>query len=171
MTEGARAGQPLCDAVLDLLASGVIMSIATRDASLAPECAPAMGSRVHKDRKTLTVFVPESLAGITLANIANNGRVAMSITRPTNTVSMQIKGHAVAVRDAVAADAAVQEQYRGALVEQLAMVGLPRAVTRRLRWSPSVAIEVAVEEVFVQTPGPGAGRPLAAASASAPRRP
>jgi hypothetical protein len=103
------------------------------------------------------VFVPRDLVGATLANLADNGQIAISVARPADHKALQIKGHAVAVGDATEADRAVQELYRGALVEQLAMVGMARAFGRRLAWWPSVAIQVAVAEVFVQTPGPGAG--------------
>lgn len=153
--------EPLCAEVLELLDSGVIMSLATRDGDNVPECAPAMGPRVHRDRHGLTVFVARALAGATLANIADNGQVAITFTRPADEKSMQIKGRALAVRDAEDGDRLGLELYRGALAEQLAIVGVPRTVTRRMTWWPSVAIEIEAREVFVQTPGPGAGRRLA----------
>jgi hypothetical protein len=151
---------PLCDEVVELLASGVVMSLGTCDAALVPECVPAMGSRVNRDRRTVTVFVPRLLLGATLVNLEHNGQVAVSATRPSDEKSMQIKGRSRAVRDATDAERPIQELQRGALVEQLAAVGMPRAVTRRMTYWPSVAIEIDVTDVFVQTPGPGAGKPL-----------
>ena len=151
---------PLCDEVIELLASGVT-SLGTRDAALQPECVPVMGARPHRDRNSVTVFVPQALAAATLVNLEDNSQVAISVTRPSDDISMQIKGRAVAVRETTDADRAAQEQFRGALVEQLAIVGLPRAITRRMAWCPSVAIQVDVDDVFVQTPGPGAGRRFA----------
>jgi len=151
---------PLCDEVVELLSSGVVMSVGTRDAALAPECVPGMGSRVHRERRMLTVFVPRVLLGATLANLEDNGQVAISLTRPSDEKSLQIKGRARAVREASEADRSIQELSRGAMVEQLAVVGMPRSLTRRMAWWPSVAIDVDVSEVFLQTPGPDAGRPL-----------
>jgi hypothetical protein len=72
MAEGVRA--PLCDEVVELLSSGVVMSLGTRDAALVPECVPAMGSRVNRDRRTLTVFVPRTLVGQTLTNLSTTVR-------------------------------------------------------------------------------------------------
>ena len=63
-----------------------------------------------------------------------------------------------------AADAELQQRYLAAFVDQLYMVGVPRALGRRMRTAPSVAVTFEVEEVFAQTPGPGAGRRLEAAS-------
>jgi hypothetical protein len=161
MAEAAAAGAaPLTDEVIELLTSGAIMSIATRDAALTPECVPAMGVRVHRDRRALTVYVPDAASGETLANLAHNGQIALTASRPVDEKSMQLKGRVLAMRAGDPTDRAGIEVYRGALAEQLAFVGLPRAITRRLTWWPSTAIDFAVDDVFVQTPGPGAGNRL-----------
>ena len=161
MAQGdSEARPPLCDEVVELLGSGVVISVATRDAALAPELVPAMGSRPGRDRRTLTVFVPRVLAGATLANLEDNGHLAVTATRPSDHKSLQIKGRARGVRDAADADRPMLEMLRGAMIEQLATFGMPRTITRRLTFWPSVAIDVDVNDVFVQTPGPGAGRPL-----------
>lgn len=152
---------PLCNEVIELLSSGVVMSVGTRDETLTPECAPAMGSRVQRDRKGLTVFVPRAMSRATLVNLAANGQIAVNVVRPSDDKTIQIKGRARAVRDATDSDRAMQESQRGALVEQLAVVGLPRAIGRRITWWPSVAIEIDVDDVFVGTPGPDAGKRLA----------
>jgi hypothetical protein len=86
--------------------------------------------------------------------------VALSLTRPSDDKSMQIKGKSRGVREATEAERSTQELLRGAMVEQLAVVGLPRAFTRRMPFWPSVAIDIDVTDVFVQTPGPSAGMPL-----------
>jgi hypothetical protein len=159
MPEGGSSA-PLCDEVIELLASGVVMSVGTRDQALNPECVPAIGSRVNRDRRTLTVFVPRALAGATLANLEDNGQVAINFARPSDDKTMQVKGRSRGVREATDADRPTQELARGGLVEQLAGVGLPRALGRRMTWWPSVAIDIEVADVFVQTPGPGAGARL-----------
>lgn len=151
---------PLCREVIELLSSGVVMSIGTRDATMAPECTPAMGSRVQRDRRGLTVFVPLALAPSALANLRDNGQIAVNVVRPSDDKTIQIKGRARGVRDATDDDRSLQELQRAALVEQLAIVGLPRATARRIAWWPSVAIDIDVDDVFVGTPGPGAGMRL-----------
>jgi len=42
----------------------------------------------------------------------------------------------------------------------LDLLGLPRKVTHRIAHWPAFAIDVTVEQVFDQTPGPKAGTPL-----------
>ena len=148
----------LTDDVLELLSSGVDVIVATRDAQLAPECTFGMGLRVHRDRRTVTVFVARAVAGPTLRNLEDNGQIAVTFCRPVDHETVQLKGQFLSVRDSEAADRQVQEMYRGAFAEQLAVFGIPRAITRRFAWWPSVAIEFEVAEAYTQTPGPGAGQ-------------
>lgn len=150
----------LTDEVLELLSSGVDISVATRDAALAPECTFAMGLRVHADRRVVTVFVPRALAAATLRNLEDNGQIAATFARPCDHKTIQLKGRFLGARDAGPADRELQEMYRGAYGEQLALLGIPRAYTRRLAWWPSVAVDFEVHEAFGQTPGPGAGARL-----------
>ena len=154
----------LTDEVLELLSSGVDVIVATRDANLDPECAFGMGLRVSRDRRTVTVFVAKVLAGPTLRNLEGNGQIAVTFSRPSDHHSVQLKGRCLGVRDSVPADREVQEMYRGAFAEQLALFGVPRATTRRFAWWPSVAIDIDVREAFAQTPGPGAGARMAGCS-------
>lgn len=147
----------LDDDVLELLGSGVDVIVATRDGQLVPECAVGMGLRVDPDRRRVTVFVARTLVGPTLQNLEDNGQIAVTFCRPIDHRTVQLKGRYLGVRDSGPADRDVQERYRGAFAEQLAPLGVPRAVTRRFAWWPSVAIEFEVQEAFTQTPGPDAG--------------
>jgi hypothetical protein len=147
----------LSDDVVDLLGTGVDVIVATRDARLTPECAVGMGLRVHADRRHVTVFVARALVGPTLSNLEDNGQIAVTFCRPIDHRAVQVKGRCVGVRDGGPADRDVQDTYRGLYAEQLAAFGIPRAITRRFAWWPSVALDVEVHEAFTQTPGPGAG--------------
>jgi hypothetical protein len=151
---------PLCDEVVELLGSGVVLTVGTRDAQLVPECVQAMGSRMTRDRRTVTVFVPRALLGATLANLEDNGQVAVNIVRPSDDKTIQLKGVYQGSREANEKDRALLELQRGGMIEQLSLVGLPRAVGRRLAWWPALAIDIAVSDVYVGTPGPGAGQRL-----------
>lgn len=149
------------DQLLELLASGVDVSVATRDANLMPECTFGMGHKVHTDRRHITVYVARVLAAPTLENLRANGEVAITMCRPIDHKTIQVKGRFVGARDSGPEDRELQEICRGAFAEQLAAFGLPRTYTRRMAWWPSVAIEVEVRDIFTQTPGPGAGTRIA----------
>jgi hypothetical protein len=44
------------------------------------------------------------------------------------------------------------------MMQEMASVGVPRSAWGRLAWWPTLALRMEVREVFVQTPGPSAGR-------------
>ena len=153
----------LPEEIVELIASGVDVYVATRDADLEPEAMLAMGIRASADRTTLTVYLPSVLADLTCRNLAHNGDIAVTLERPIDQKAVQIKGHSIGIRPSTELDRELQLIYRAALVEQLGAVGVPRSVTRRLSWWPSLAVDVRIRDVFLQTPGPGAGDPMAGA--------
>ena len=161
MTKTGGSGPLLSDEVLDLMNSGVDVYVATRDAALNPESMLAMGLKVHDDRRTVTVHLPEKLAAATVANLNANGLIAVTASRASDLRTVQVKGRATRIRPSDECDRESQLVFRAALVEQLAFVGVPRSATRRLLWWPSIAVEVCVAEVFAQTPGPRAGERIA----------
>lgn len=154
---------PLSEELAELIASGVDVYVATRNAALEPDSMLAIGVRVHADGCALTVYLPEALSASTLANLRDNGEIAVTMVRPRDHRAVQIKGRSIDIRPSGEDDRERQLVCRAALVEQLAAVGVPRTAARRLTWWPSVAVCVKVSDVFAQTPGPGAGEPLASA--------
>lgn len=135
----------------------MVIYVASRDADLQPESVVAMGAQAHCESKRLTVFLPLAPSRRTLANLEANGDMAVTLTRPADHKSLQLKGKVLAIRPSTEADHALQAVHRAALTEQFAQVGVPRNLTRRLALAPSMAVEIQVHDAFVQTPGPGAG--------------
>ena len=150
----------LSEELVEFIESGVSMLVATRDAALRPEVQRAVGAVVSADRASLTVYLTRGVSDRTLANLENNGQIALSSSRPYDHRGIQIKGRMLSIRDSTEADRVPQERYLAGFVENVYIVGLPRSVMRQLRIYPSVAVTMSIENVFVQTPGPGAGRRL-----------
>jgi len=150
----------ISDDVLELFASGVDLYVATRSKDLMPESVLGMGIRVHQDRRTVTVYVATATAAATLSNLEDNGQIAATLSCPPNHKTIQLKGRCTGVRESAAPDREIQEIFRSALVGSLAAVGVPRALTRALPWWPSTAVDIELEGIFTQTPGPHAGEPL-----------
>lgn len=146
--------------IVEFIESGVSMLVGTRDANLRSECARGLGAQVGADRSSVTVYLNDALGARTRANLEHNQQIAVAFSRPIDHHSIQLKGIATAVRKCTAADRKVQERYLAGFVEQLYWVGLPRAVTRRVRLTPSFAVTVEAQSLFLQTPGPDAGRAL-----------
>jgi hypothetical protein len=152
--------------LLKLFDEPVIMHLGTRNAALQPIETLAFGVELVGDGREITVFVPAVLSPPTLANLRDNGRVALNIVRPTDHRSLQLKGAWLGERRTTEADQQRLARYADALTDEMGLVGIPRSIWRRLRWWPAVALRVEVWEVFVQTPGRGAGRRLDGAGAA-----
>jgi len=150
----------LSEEVAELVASGVSIYVATVDAELEPESIHAIGARVHPDSTILTVYLPDATSAKTRENVENGSKVAVTLARPVDHKSLQVKGTCRGLRRSNGEDRAVQSMGRAALVEQFVTIGVPRVITRRLNWWPSWALDVAVDAVYLQTPGPAAGEPL-----------
>ena len=156
----------LAPELVTFLASEESVLIGTRDESLFPESARCVGVRVEPGACEVTVFVPMATGEPTVANLAANGRAAISVTRPRDHRSFQLKGPALEVRAARPDERAIVERYRVALAQELGMLGLPPRLTFRVSHWPCHAVRVRVESMFVQTPGPGAGARLDAEGAA-----
>lgn len=149
--------------VVEFLQGPSFIQIGTRDRELRPLHAFAVGAFVHDDRETVTVFVPTARAAPILANLADNGRIAVGAARASHE-AYQLKGTSIASRPTDAADLARQDAYRAALLADVLAAGYPAEIARPFTlgfaWAPGTAITFRVEQIFQQTPGPDAGKPL-----------
>jgi hypothetical protein len=139
--------------------SGVSITVGTCDGRGRPSCAWAMGASVDRARGTVTVLVPTATSARIARDVADQSRVAITFSRPLDHKSLQVKGRAQH-RDAIESERAIAERYRAAFTEHLDCAGWPRSAVRRITYWPCVALEVEVEELFEQTPGPRAGERL-----------
>ena len=161
-TEGSPpGGLALSSEQVELLESGVSILVGTCDANHRPETTRGLGVRVSADRRTVTVLLNAALANRVRADLAADraagGRIAVAFSRIFDHHSIQLKGRAVALRDGDGEDTLVQQRYLVAFAEQLSIAGLPRSVVQQIHLSPCLAVDVEVEAIFDQTPGPRAG--------------
>jgi len=146
--------------IIAFLATGPALMLGTADAGLVPATARVMGTHASPDRTRLTVYVPAVQADESLANLRANPRLALVAGRPSDYRALQIKGVFESARPSDDDDRARQQRYHDAFAEQLRTVYVPAPVTIRLGFWPSVAITMRPTEIFSQTPGVEAGRPL-----------
>jgi hypothetical protein len=143
--------------IVDLLETGVSVMVGTRDASLMPECTRAWGIRVGANRGTVTIFLSKTFAGHTIENLRENGSIAVTCTRPTDHVTCQLKGQVRNIKPVTSADRAVSRRWHSEFTAELKAIGVPPVLSEAWTTEPTVAVEIAVTDVFDQTPGPGAG--------------
>lgn len=149
------------DSIVQLLQTGVSVMVGTRDASLMPECTRAWGIHVGTDRGTVTVLLSESIAGKTLDNLRENGMIAVTCTRPTDHITCQLKGKVRSMKSVNSAQQKMSRQWHHEFVAELKAIGVPSALGEAWIVEPTIAVEMAVTDVFDQTPGPGAGKRIA----------
>lgn len=145
--------------LVDYLESGISILVGTRDARNIPEVTHGVGATVARDRTAVTVYLTEAWARIALANLADNGEIAVGFSRPLDNFAIQLKGRVTAIVPSAAADRRIVDRYHTVYGEQLYLTGMPRSITRRLAFWPASAVTFEVRDLFVQTPGPDAGKP------------
>jgi len=150
--------------------SGISVLVGTRDGRLRPDCVRAAGVRADAAAGTLTVFLPSATAERALANLADNGRIAVTVTRAIDHRSLQIKGGVLEVRPASLDERRFIERYLEQLAVDWGHVGVPRKSTRSMNFWPAFSVLLAVETLFEQTPGPDAGQRLTPEAAGASHR-
>jgi hypothetical protein len=150
----------LPEELVDFLESGASMLVGTRDGALRPECLRAAGCIVDPDRSSLRVLMNAATAARTVANLEAGSPIAVTFSRPVDHRTVQVKGTCRRVRPADSNEHEVAERYLALFTEALYVVGMSRAMVRRMRVAPTVVAEIQVLELFHQTPGPGAGRRL-----------
>jgi hypothetical protein len=149
--------------VLEVLRGPAFMHVGTRDAELHPAHAFAVGAIVSEDRQAVTFFVPEIASGRILQDLRHNGRVAFAIGLASHE-AYQLKGTYASSHRADEQELAFQEAHLAKLTAALGRLypeEFATALIRAIPYRPSVAITFRVEEVFLQTPGPGAGSKIA----------
>jgi len=101
-------------------------------------------------------------AARTLAVVADGGRLALTTTHFFTLVSWQLKGRALSVGEATAADRIRHDAFCAGCVRTIHEGdGSPEEIIWRMVPPGIVACEMVVEQVFDQTPGPGAGARVA----------
>ena len=144
----------------ETLEGGISVIVATVDADNVPSCCRGVTLTTKDDFETVTVYVPAATAGETIANLATTRRMAVSCAAPLTHSTIQLKGVTRGVRLAPAEDEKMVRQRWREFMDVLDAIGQPRRVTARIAHWPTFAIEMTVEQVFEQTPGPKAGNPL-----------
>ncbi|MDB4971826.1 MAG: hypothetical protein JWN48_167 [Myxococcaceae bacterium] len=157
--------------VLAAIGEGVSLLVGTCDASLTPHCLRATGLRVHEDGNHVTVYLPEVTSRNTVTDVTANPRVAVLLSQPLTHRSFQLKGVVTKLGPAPEEALPLVEEYLSGFARVLETVGMPYEVVTMISHWPSIALEVQVEEVFLQTPGPGAGARISGAPCVRPAAP
>jgi predicted pyridoxine 5'-phosphate oxidase superfamily flavin-nucleotide-binding protein len=150
------------DELKQFLHSGVAVVVGTHDSEMTPEICRAWGPQVAADGATLEMFLDRDPAAQTLANLRDNGLMAVTFVSPLDYRSVQLKGRCLRLDgdEPNAAESARIDRHRQAFADGCEMQGVSRQVVRNF-WTVEVTrISFVATDAFDQTPGPAAGRSL-----------
>jgi hypothetical protein len=146
--------------VHDVLGHGVTVIVATTDAQLRPHIARAWGPELTADRH-IGVCVEAPADSKTNQQLTNGAEIAVTLTRPSTYLSIQLKGVVLAVGAPTAFQLRRVDEHHAAFAAEAASVGVSTRLTPRLIDRGSLIwARVAVHDCFDQTPGVTAGARL-----------
>lgn len=149
--------------VTELIESPCSLIVASVDADGLPDAVRGWGVHVLGPDRVRVLLAAN--AERTLANLADGGRIALTAAHFITLVSWQLKGRAISIEASSPADRIRFDAYCARCIQILhESEGSPEAVIARLIPAGVVACELLVEQVFDQTPGPGAGACVAPAA-------
>ena len=136
----------------------------TRDGNLVPSGHRVSGWHVDQSGRTLTAFMPDASAPRLLEALRDNGRIAITFEEVGTHETYQVKGRYLSHRPVRPAEVEIAGALRERFARGLRSLNNDAQVTALITAgvpAPGLAVEIGVEEVFVQTPGPGAGARIA----------
>lgn len=146
---------------------GVSIIAASRAEANVPALAQAVGCRVSPDHSRVTVFLARFQSGALLDAVDVTGAIAVVFSQPSSYRSLQLKGTDAVVAPLESRDKDRVRHYITLYAAEIAALGFDEMFARTmLACEPAdlSAVTFTPSSAFSQTPGPGAGAPLLAAS-------
>lgn len=142
----------------------VTLVLGARDHNHLATAVYCLGCRTDLAAGTVSLLVDRARAKATIDNLCEHPSAALVVCRPTTLRTLQLKGTDARVEPAAPEDGQRAAAYVEMLVAELAQVGDPEEWTRAafdFAAADIVAVTFTPAHVYVQTPGPSAGEPIA----------
>jgi hypothetical protein len=168
MTSPSSA-RPLLDAqtAAFLLRPGVSITAATRDERNVPRIGRCLGCRVSPDLSSVTVLIASRQYRAFFDALRATRAIAVVCSLPSTHRTMQLKGNEAVIEPLAPGDAEIVARYIDSFVIELTALGYAEDLVRAYHWCDPAELYAArfmPAAAFEQTPGPGAGAPLARAA-------
>ncbi len=135
------------------------MSIGTRDSKLIPDYNRTLGAWVT-EQGSIKIHIAKQTADRVLANLEDNGSIALTMAGPTTFECYQVKGKAVDWHDSTEEDKEHLEHYLKIFDLEVQNIGAAAGLISTWPADPTIVIEIQIQEIFDQTPKVGAGNPI-----------
>jgi hypothetical protein len=140
-----------------------MMILSAADPTGAPAIARGLGARVADGGACIEVFISRTQWPDAVSGLTPGAQVAATFVQPATYESYQLKGRVLDLGPADSAGAAFASAYMDRILQMLGSLGVrQQQVQAFLALNDPVRLRFAPSAVYLQTPGPGAGRPLAA---------
>jgi hypothetical protein len=150
--------------------AGVSGIVASRSATSQPSIARALALSMRPDGRKLTALLRPDQSRELLSDLQAGRPMAIVLSQPSTNRTLQLKASRARVRSATAYEQAAQPAYVAAMQREIGSLGYPpefvAALLHVAQPQELVAVEIAPEQAFDQTPGPRAGSPLRALEGS-----
>lgn len=152
--DGMQAGE-----IQEFLRGPVVFSIATASHDGMPWFSRCFLIKPSTAPNQLHVYIPKTISEQPLANLAQNDRIAANGVDFTNFKSRQFKGRHIDTQSATKEEISEIQQAIETLAPMFGQFFGPGGDSgwRRYKIDPSVRLTIQLDEVYNQTPGPGAG--------------
>jgi hypothetical protein len=133
-----------------------------RDRDLVPFGNRVSGWRVGADHRTVTILFPDEFLPRLVESLQQNGELAVTVEEFPSHETYQFKGLYRGHRGIEDGDVEIAERIRRRWVKSLRPMyaAAPEHVLNTFVSPPSMAVDFEVLEIYLQTPGPGAGTRL-----------
>jgi len=134
----------------------------TRNRDLVPSGHPISGWCIGADGRTLTVLLPEPFTAGLVESLRDNGELALTVEDFPAHETYQFKGRYVRHRPVQREDIDIVDRIRERFMKNIRTVypAVPEGIVGAFISTPGLAVEFEVFEIYLQTPGPGAGTRL-----------
>jgi hypothetical protein len=134
----------------------------TRNRDLVPYGHRVSGWRIGADGRSVTALISELFTDRLVESLEDNGELALTVEEYPSHETYQLKGRYLRHRPLEPEDLEVIERIRGRFAKSLRPLypEAPDDILRAFTLTPRLAVEFEVREIYLQTPGPGAGARL-----------
>lgn len=151
----------ITQAVVDFLSVARSVSAGSCNGLGQPFATRCAAVRIQPDRQHLHLFIATAISETLVQHVTETQRLAVQVSHPRDHRTLQLKGRTLRAEAAPDSDRRYVEQWMLELAQVLDGIGLPFERVMCMAHWPATRIELRVEQIFLQTPGPGAGAPLA----------
>jgi hypothetical protein len=135
--------------------------VGTRDTSLVPFGHRVSAWSVGADQRTMTILVPDEFLPRLVESLQQNGELAVTVEQFPSHETYQFKGRYLHHRGVQDGDVQMVDRIRRRFVKAIRPMSYePEDALQGFVSPPALAVAFEVLEIYLQTPGPGAGTRL-----------